>query len=48
MFCRGWRNWRNTSNGYSKSGSFNLHASNETDEKVTNGKETVARVTVVK
>ena len=48
MFCRGWRNWRNSGNRYSKSGSFNLHASNETGEKVTNGKETVPRVTVVK
>ena len=48
MFYRGWRNWRKTGHGHSKSGSSNLHVSNETGEKVTTGKETVARVTVVK
>ena len=35
-------------NGHNKSGYFTLHVSNDTDEKVITGKETVARVKIVK
>ena len=39
---------KKTGDGHIKSRSFTVYVSNETDEKVTTGKETVARVTVVK
>ena len=34
--------------GHNKSGYFTLHVSNDNDEKVITGKETVARVKIVK